>query len=83
MQRDPPDVILMDMRMPVMDGWTATKKIKENPDTNHIPIIGLSANAMDGDRDRALEAGCDEYNTKPVNFELLLNAISKYCGSAA
>ena len=80
---DRPDIILMDMRMPVMDGWTATKKIKEDSDVSAIPIVGLSANAMEGDRERALKAGCDEYETKPVNFENLLNIINKYQDQAA
>ena len=80
---DHPDIILMDMRMPVMDGWTATKKIKEDSEISDIPIVGLSANAMEGDRERALKAGCDEYETKPVNFENLLNLINKYQDRAA
>ncbi len=78
-----PDIILMDMRMPIMDGWTATQKIKENKDISHIPIIGLSANAMEGDREKALEAGCNDYSTKPVNFEHLINTITRYCGKVA
>ncbi|TCS48694.1 response regulator [Pseudobacteriovorax antillogorgiicola] len=78
-----PDLILMDMRMPVMDGWTATNAIKSNPATEKVPVIGLSANAMEGDRERAMKAGCDEYETKPVNFETLMNVIHKYIPDAA
>ncbi|HET7596165.1 MAG TPA: response regulator [Burkholderiales bacterium] len=70
-----PDLILMDLRMPVLDGWEATKRIKANPDTAHIPIIALSAHAMTGDRERALEAGCDDYDTKPVELPRLLGKV--------
>jgi len=70
-----PDLILMDLRMPVLDGWEATKRIKANPDTSHIPIIALSAHAMTGDRERALEAGCDDYDTKPVELPRLLGKV--------
>ena len=70
-----PDLILMDLRMPVLDGWEATKRIKGNPVTSHIPIIALSAHAMTGDRERALEAGCDDYDTKPVELPRLLEKV--------
>lgn len=70
-----PDLILMDLRMPVLDGWEATKRIKANPDTAHIPIIALSAHAMTGDREKALEAGCDDYDTKPVELPRLLGKV--------
>jgi CheY-like chemotaxis protein len=70
-----PDLILMDLRMPVLDGWEATKRIKANPDTTHIPIIALSAHAMTGDRERALQAGCDDYDTKPVELPRLLGKV--------
>jgi len=70
-----PDLILMDMSLPVKDGWTATREIKANPDLAHISIIGLSARAMDGDRQKALDGGCDEYITKPVDEDLLLETI--------
>lgn len=70
-----PDLILMDLRMPVMDGWEAVKRIKARPETKHIPVIALSAHAMAGDRERALEAGCDDYDTKPVEFARLLEKV--------
>lgn len=72
---DAPDVILMDMSLPTMDGWTATRLLKSESGTRSIPIIALTAHAMRGDRDKALEAGCDEYETKPVNLEQLLRKI--------
>lgn len=67
-----PDLILMDMHLPVMDGWQATQKIKSDEATKHIPIIALTADAMPGDREKALEAGCDDYETKPIAFKQLL-----------
>jgi len=70
-----PDLILMDLRMPVLDGWEATKRIKTNPETRHIPIIALSAHAMTGDREKALEAGCDDYDIKPVELPRLLEKV--------
>jgi CheY-like chemotaxis protein len=72
-----PDLILMDMSLPEMDGWEATKLIKSNESTRHIPIIALTAHAMSGDREKALKVGCDEYDTKPINLERLLEKISK------
>ena len=72
-----PDAIIMDMSLPILDGWEATRRIRANEVTRDIPIIGLSAHAMSGDRDKALEAGCNEYLTKPVDDELLLKTISK------
>lgn len=74
-QSELPDLILMDMSLPVVDGWEATKKLKEKVETKSIPIIGLSAHAMLGDRERGLAAGCDDYDTKPVEFVRLLAKI--------
>lgn len=73
--RSRPDVILMDMSLPVMDGWTATRKIKANPVLASIPIIALTAHAMIEDKQRALAAGCDEYQTKPIDFKELISKI--------
>ena len=70
-----PDLILMDMSLPVMDGWTATRALKADAATRGIPVIGLTAHAMAGDREKCLEAGCDEYDTKPVDFPRLLEKI--------
>ena len=71
-----PDIILMDLSLPVIDGWTAAGKLKADTTTKSIPIIALTAHAMKGDREKALEAGCDEYDTKPINFERLLDKIN-------
>ena len=71
-----PDLVLMDMSLPVMDGWEATRKIKANPRIRHIPVIGLSAHAMSSDFDKAREAGCDDYDTKPVDMNRLLGKIN-------
>ncbi len=70
-----PDLILMDLGLPSMDGWSATRLLKEAPDTSKVPIIALSAHTMPGDRERALAAGCDEYDAKPIDFERLLAKI--------
>ena len=70
-----PDVILMDMSLPVLDGWQATQQIKADPETKMIPVIALTANAMAGDREKCLAAGCDDYDTKPVEFPRLLSKI--------
>jgi CheY-like chemotaxis protein len=70
-----PDMILMDLSLPVLDGWQATRQIKAAPDTRHIPVIALTANAMAGDREKALAAGCDDYDTKPVELPRLLGKI--------
>lgn len=70
-----PDMILMDLSLPVLDGWQATRQIKAAPDTKHIPVIALTANAMAGDREKALAAGCDDYDTKPIELPRLLGKI--------
>ena len=74
-QTHAPDLVLMDMSLPVVDGWKATRCIKINVATRHIPVIALTAHAMSGDREKALEAGCDDYDTKPVEFPRLLGKI--------
>jgi two-component system, cell cycle response regulator DivK len=70
-----PDLILMDLSLPAIDGWEVTRQLKQAPETRSIPVIALSAHAMAGDRERALAAGCDDYDTKPVNLERLLAKI--------
>lgn len=77
-----PDIILMDLSLPVIDGWEATRNIKADPATQSIPVIALTAHAMAGDEQKALQAGCDDYDTKPVNLKRLLGKIGNLLGSA-
>jgi two-component system, cell cycle response regulator DivK len=70
-----PDLILMDMSLPVIDGWEATRRLKAEPQTRGIPVIGLTAHAMAGDREKVIDAGCDDYDTKPVELPRLLQKI--------
>lgn len=77
-----PDIILMDMSLPVMDGWEATRCVKADDATRSVPVIGLTAHAMSGDREKAIEAGCDDYDTKPVEFDRLLGKIEQLLGMA-
>jgi len=78
-----PDLILMDMSLPVMSGWEATSALKQNPDTKTIPVIALTAHAMAGDREKAIEAGCDEFETKPVELPRLLEKMRVLLGENA
>lgn len=75
-----PDLILMDLNLPVIDGWEATRRLRADPGTHRIPIIALTAHAMAGDRERALAAGCDEFDTKPIDLERLLGKIRAVLG---
>ena len=78
-----PDLILMDMSLPVVDGWEATRRIKANDATRRIPVIALTAHAMAGDRERAMEAGCEDYDTKPVEISRLLGKVAALLKSSA
>jgi two-component system, cell cycle response regulator DivK len=79
-RREDPDLILMDMSLPVIDGWEATRRLKADADMRSIPVIGLTAHAMASDRDKAIAAGCDDYDTKPVELPRLLQKIEALLG---
>ena len=72
-----PDLVLMDVGLPGMNGWDATRQLKSNPATKHVPVIALTAHAMDGDREKAMAAGCDEYEIKPIDFNRLFEKIDR------
>ena len=78
-----PDLILMDLSLPVLDGWEATRRLKAAPETRQIPVIALTSHAMVGERERALAAGCDDFDTKPVEFQRLLGKIRALLPGAA
>lgn len=78
-----PDIILLDMSLPAMDGWEVARRIKMDQSLAAIPVIGLSAHAMEGDRQKALEAGCNDYESKPIDFDSLLSKINDLTGTKA
>jgi CheY-like chemotaxis protein len=78
-----PDLILMDLSLPLLDGWEATRRIKAAPETRHIPVMALTAHAMAGDREKAMAAGCDDFDTKPVELPRLLGKIQTLAKRAA
>ncbi len=82
-QRESPDAILLDLGLPEIDGWQCARRLKADEATRHIPIIALSAHAMVGDRQRALDAGCDEFDTKPIDFSGLLSTLERLLGDAS
>ncbi|MCB9641038.1 MAG: response regulator [Myxococcales bacterium] len=73
-----PDLILMDLSLPGVDGWEATRRLKADPNTRHIPVVALTAHAMAGDREKAIDAGCDDYDTKPIELSRLLEKIRRF-----
>jgi two-component system, cell cycle response regulator DivK len=81
-RREKPDIILMDMGLPVMDGWEATRCIKSDDAIRGVSVIGLSARTMSGDRDKAIDAGCDDYDIKPIEFDRLIGKIERLLGLA-
>ncbi len=82
-RREAPALILMDLSLPVIDGWEATRRLKAEPETRAIPVIALTAHAMEGDREKALAAGCDDFDTKPVELPRLLGKIEALLGREA
>jgi two-component system cell cycle response regulator DivK len=77
-QRELPDLVLMDLSLPDLDGWEATRRLKKDAKTQHIPVIALTAHAMSGDREKAIDAGCDEYDTKPIDLRRLLSKMVRF-----
>lgn len=80
-EREHPDLIIMDLSLPVLDGWEATRQIKDNPALHHIPIIALSSHAMRGDEEKARRAGCDDYLSKPLDEDLLFEKLERLLGT--
>ncbi|MGB3659861.1 MAG: response regulator [Pseudolabrys sp.] len=78
-----PDIILMDLDLPILNGWEVTRRLKDDATTRHIPVIALTAHAMAGSREQALAAGCDDFDTKPINFQRLLQKVDRCLGAAA
>ncbi|UCC75356.1 MAG: response regulator [Anaerolineales bacterium] len=82
-ERERPDLILMDLSLPVVDGWEAARRLKANDDLRHIPVIALTAHVMLGDEERARECGCDDYLTKPLDEDLLFEKLEHFLGTEA